>query len=293
MNRAEHSIFSYMAKHPDLEPTAALVMIWARELYLSGSPARFYSCLDLTVGDGMMRACEAVCPWYGQVILNRKWFIRQCVSEYIAGVGAPAQIIIPAAGKSPLALELLDAFSDRIASVVEIDVMGMEEKHKLYERVAPDHAEKIRCIHADLHELEGTSAAVLKTGRYNPGLPTCVITEGISYYIPPDVLSGTISLFASEGCRNRVILEYLLPCRLISEERRGFPRGVWRIINRDCNPGGTTTYSPDEMERTLANAGCTRVMQHHMHDIERQRTGANRYFPAISDGWIQIATARL
>jgi len=241
----------------------------------------------------MRQECETVCPWYGQVILNRKWCIRHFVDGFIARAGAPCQIIIPAAGKSPLALELLDTCSGNIASVIEIDIMGMEEKQALYAQAAPSYAGKIRCVAADLCDLKGTSGAICDTGRYDPDLPTCVITEGISYYLSPSVLSGIISLFASDGQRNRVILEYLLPCRLVSEKRRQFPRGIWQIINRDCNPGGTVTYSPDEMEQALIRARCTHVVQHPMHEIEQCRTGTNRYFPDIPDGWIQIATGRL
>jgi hypothetical protein len=105
-----------MAKPTNLEPTAALVMLWARGLYRTGSAARFCSCLDLTAGERMRWECEAVCPWYGEVILNRKWFIRHLAAGFIADACTPCQIVVPAAGKSPLALELLDACGDGIAS---------------------------------------------------------------------------------------------------------------------------------------------------------------------------------
>ncbi|MBA7479525.1 hypothetical protein ES707_14959 [subsurface metagenome] len=273
-----------MAKRTNLEPTAALVMIWARDLYRTGSAARFYSCLDLTGGERMRQECETVCPWYGEVILNRKWFIRQLAAGFIAETPAPCQIVVPAAGKSPLALELLDACKDNIASVIEIDIAGMEEKQHLYEPPAPAHAGKIRCITADLSDLSGTAGAIADTGRYDPDLPTVVVVEGISYYVPPAVLSGIVSLFASPDRKNRAVLEYMLPCRLVGDERRGIPRGVWRIINRDCNPGRTVTYSPDEMEQALTRAGCDRVVQHPMHEIEFSRTGTNRYFPPFPTG---------
>ena len=282
-----------MAICTNLEPTAALVMIWARDLYRTGGAADFYSCLDLSAGERMKQECDMVCPWYGQVVMNRKWFIRHLVEEFIERAGAPCQVIMPAAGKSPLALELLDACKDRIASVIETDITGMEEKQRLYKRAAPAHTGKIRCVPADLYDPQGTAGAIRATGRYDPRLPTFVITEGISYYIPPAVLSGIISLFASDGKKNRAILDYMLPCRLVRDERRHFPRGIWQIINRYCNPDGTVTYSPDEMEQTLTRAGCSHIEHHPLHDIELHRTGMNRYFPAISDGWIQIAAGRL
>ncbi|MDV2480842.1 class I SAM-dependent methyltransferase [Methanoculleus sp. Wushi-C6] len=276
----------------DLEPTAALVMLWARDLYRTGSAGRFYSCLNLAAGERMRRECEAVCPWYAEVILNRKWFIRHLAVGFVAEAPTPCQVVIPAAGRSPLALELLDACNDGIASVIELDITGMEEKQRLYERAAPAHAGKIQCIPADLSDRPATAEAIAGAG-YNPDIPTVVIVEGISYYLPPAVLSGIVSLFASRNRKNRAVVEYMLPCRLINEEQRKIPRGIWRIINRDCNQGGTVTYSPDEMERTLARAGCGRVVHHAMHEIEHARTGANHYFAAAPDGWIGIACSRL
>jgi hypothetical protein len=292
MNRAAYLILR-MAEDTDLEPTAALVMLWTRDLYRTGSAARFYSRLDLSAGVRMKRECDKVCPWYGEVVLNRKWFIRHLVTGFIETAGAPCQIIIPAAGKSPLALELLDTCGEKIASVTELDITGMARKQQLYKETAPSHAGKIRCVPADLYDLPDAAGAIRDTGRYIPGLPTVVITEGISYYIPPAILSGIITLFASGNKKNRAVLDYMLPCRLVREERRHIPQGIWKIINRDCNPDGTVTYSPEEMEQALIRAGCDRVVQHSMHNIELRRTGTNRYFPTVPDGWIRIAEGRL
>lgn len=282
-----------MNDHTRLEPTAALVMLWSRGLYRTGSPARFYSLLDLSAGDAMRRACDAACPWYEQVTLNRKYWIRRLAGSFIAGTGAPCQVILPAAGKSPLALELLDDCGDAVASVIEIDIRGMDEKQRLYLRAAPDFSGRIGCVTADLFDLAGTADAIGRTGLYDPGLPTCLIPEGISYYIPPDLLSRMASLFASKDRTNRIIFDYMLPCRLVNSERRQIPRSIWRVINRDCNRNETVMYSPEELEETLGRASCTQVSHHTMHEMEHCRTGTNQYFPAPADGWIQIAQGRL
>jgi hypothetical protein len=278
-----------MDNHTRLEPTAALVMLWSKELYRTGSAARFYARLNLSEGRQMLDACDHACPWYHEVTLNRKWFIRHLAREFIRGTGGPCQLVLPAAGKSPLALELLDDCGDGIASVIEIDIKGMDGKARLYRETVPEYADRIECVTADLFDLPGTMDAIKRTGRYDPALATCVIPEGISYYLPQDRFSGIIGLFTSDTMKNRVIFDYLLPCRLVPEERQKYPRGVWRVINRDCNTGGTTTYSQDDLDELLAPAGCCRILHHTMHDIERGRTGGNRYFPAVKDGWIQIA----
>lgn len=297
VSRVSNSIFYHpvdpyphaMHDHTRLEPTASLVMLWSKELYRTGSAARFYSLLDISAGEYLRQECERACPWYCEVLLNRKFWIRRLAGRFIRGAGQPCEVIIMAAGKSPLALELLDDCGDSVTSIIETDIHGMEEKQRLYERAAPEHAGKIRCVTADLSDIPGTLAAIRGSGRYDPAIPSCIVMEGISYYLTPDVLAGMAGHFGSRDGTNRIIFDYLLPCRLVPEERRQYPRGVWRAINRDCNPGGTTTYSGEELDTILSPAGCRHVVHHTMHDIERERTGTNRFFPSPADGWIRIA----
>jgi O-methyltransferase involved in polyketide biosynthesis len=277
----------------ELEPTAALVMDWAKDLYHTGSASAFVSHLDLSSGHRMREECDSVCAWYPEVMMNRKWFIRHIASALIAARDDPCQVLILASGKSPLALELLETCPDRIASVIETDIAGMEEKHRIYQTVAPNAAKKIRCVKADLYDPGGTRSVVVGTGTFDPDRPTIIVFEGISYYLPPEVSSAVLSQFASVSRQNAVILDSLLPCRLVREDRSYISRGIWGIIHRDCNFKNTVTYSPDEMEAMLTSAGCDRVCHHTMAEMERLRTGTNRYFLADGDGWIRISTARL
>jgi O-methyltransferase involved in polyketide biosynthesis len=282
-----------MAGSLELEPTAALVMDWAKDLYRTGAAADFVSRLDLSAGHRMRRECDSVCPWYTEVMINRKWFIRHTASAFVAGSDEPCQVLILASGKSPLALELLEDNPERIVSVVETDLAGMNEKQQIYREIAPSLEKKIRCIHADLYDPDETRDAVLATGTFDPGCPTIIIFEGISYYLPREVSSGVLSRCSSGSGQNAVIVDSLLPCRLVRKDRTYISRGIWSIIHQDCNFHSTVTYSPDEMEAMLASAGCDRVRHHAMDEMERLRTGTNRYFLTGGDGWIRISTAKL
>jgi O-methyltransferase involved in polyketide biosynthesis len=280
-----------MAGSLELEPTAALVMDWAKDLYCTGLASAFYSRLDLSSGHRMREECDAVCPWYPEVMMNRKWFVRHLASGIVSSSNDSCQVILIAAGKSPLALELLEKHPERIGAVIETDIAGMNEKEQIYRAVAPEAAKRIRCIHADIYDRAGMERAIVETGRYDPDRPSVIVFEGISYYLPPFVSSGVLSLFATESRKNAVILDSLLPCRLVREDRRYISRGIWGIIHRDCNFRKTITYSPEEMEAMLSLAGCDHVRHHAMDEMERHRTGKNRYFPAPGDGWIRISTA--
>jgi O-methyltransferase involved in polyketide biosynthesis len=277
----------------ELEPTAALVMDWAKDLYLTGSAGAFVSHLDLSAGHRMRQECDAVCPWYSEVMMNRKWFIRHSTSVIIADLDDPCQVLILAAGKSPLALELLETCPDRIGAVIETDIAGMEEKKRIYQEVAPNAAKKIQCVYADLYDFAGTRTTIETTGTFDPDRPTIIVFEGISYYLPPTVSSSVLSQFSSETRQNAVILDSLLPCRLVREDRRYISRGIWGIIHRDCNFKKTVTYSPEEMDALLSSAGCDQVRQHAMDEMERLRIGKNQFFLSDRDCWIRISTARL
>lgn len=282
-----------MAGSRELEPTAALVMEWARDLYRTGNASRFCSRLDLSAGFRMKQECDAICPWYPEVMMNRKWFIRHLATEMLADSEDLCQVIILAAGKSPLALELLEIHPEMITSVIETDIAWMEQKQEIYRSVAPDVAEKIRCLHADIYKSKETILAIHGTGMFDPDIPSIIVFEGISYYLPPGISTRILSLFSSESRQNRVILDSLLPCRLVREDRRYISRGIWRIIHRDCNIRHTITYSPEEMAAMLSPAGCEEIRHHSMDEMERLRTGESRYFPTSHDGWIRISTARL
>lgn len=282
-----------MAGSQELEPTAALVMGWARDLYKTGCASRFCSRLDLSAGYRMKQECDSICPWYPEVMMNRKWFIRHLATEMLADSHDLCQVIILAAGKSPLALELLEIHPERIASVIETDIAWMEEKQEIYRSVAPGAAEKIRCLHADIYQSKETEQALYGTGMFDPEIPSIIVFEGISYYLSPAISSRILSLFSSESRQNRIILDSLLPCRLVRDDRRYISRGIWRVIHRDCNFRHTITYSPEEMAAMLSTAGCEEIRHHSMDEMERLRTGKSRYFPTGHDGWIRITTARI
>jgi hypothetical protein len=44
----------------------------------------------------------------------------------------------------------------------------MEEKQRLYQTVSPDSARKIRHVHSDLYDGDGTVDAIMATGKYHP-----------------------------------------------------------------------------------------------------------------------------
>ena len=273
-----------------LHPTAALVILWSLPLYARGPPPvrEFLEMLDLSSGEDLFRRCNAICDWYGEVILNRKHFIKCLIEKLLdeseEGEGEEMQIVILAAGKSPLALELLIKNSARIAKIFEMDLAGIEEKMKLYSRLAPDIARKLRCLTADvttddlLFQLAGEG--------FNPEALAIILMEGISYYLPKEDLEKIVSKFRSGG-RNRFIIEYLVPCSEVKSARRTIPKGIFSLIRKEAGADGTICYTELELSRMFQRSGGREISCTDMSEMELLRLGFNRRFCERKDGWIE------
>ncbi len=128
--------------------------------------------------------------------------------------------------------------------------------------------------------------------RTNPGLKFSAFTPQIG---PTNTISPKkkSALHFQDSAKIPSVFDYLLPCRQVPRERQQYPRGIWRTINRNCNPGETTTCSRQDHANLFVPGGCFRSVHHTLHDIERVRTGTNRFFSGARDGWIQIGENEL
>jgi len=272
-----------------LDHTAALVTSWAAPLYAEGPTAAFVGQLDLSQGQELVARCHGICAWYGEVIRDRKHFLSRFIQKELATRAEQCQVVIPAAGVPPLALELLLSQRDRVKKVIEVDIAGTTEKHRLYSAVAPHLADRIACVTADI-TTAGFSAGMLETeGGYEPEVPTIVLFEGISYYITEAQLRRAMGVFRSARQQNMIVLEHLLPCALVNEARRSIPAAIFRTIGAYVGLAHIRCYSPRHTESLFQSVRCSEVQHYSSTDMERLRKGKLRRFVEDGDGWIGCA----
>ncbi len=269
-----------------LNDTAALVMLWAAPLYTEGTARTFFNELDLSRGHDLLTSCDTVCPWYGEVIQNRKHFIRQLIGRELQSRDTPCQVVIPAAGMSPLALELLVDNPERVARVIELDVVGMEEKRALYEATAAGLGDRISCVTLDITSHAFSRETLRLEAAYDAEIPTIVLFEGISYYIEERHLRRAMATFRSERCDNRVVLEYMLPCEFVNESRQAIPRGVMKAIETYAELPRVQCYSAARVERLFKSAHGEAIAHYSLADMEQGRTGKRTWFEEREDGWV-------
>ncbi len=266
-------------------------MLLAAPLYQEGLLRRYVDRLDLSSGEPLKAQYDAICAWYGEVVLDRKFLIHALVSDHISRSDHPCRVIIPAAGMAPLGIQLVNEWDPgKLREIIEFDLTGMPEKQEIYDSLLPDETARLHCRTADLGSTTDLERVVPRVG---PGQTDIVVLEGITYYIPGETIAGLLRRFASPDGRNHAIIEYTQPCEDFSAERRTFPRETFRCIREACGLPKVYPYHIHEIEGFVQAAGGCVDRQYSLTDMERGRTGANRYFPEVSDGWKWICDARI
>lgn len=269
--------------------TAALVMLWARGYYETMPlVGRYLKSLDLSRGRQLLEHYDRICPWYPEVIINRKHFIKNMVEELIGTDGKRTVIVNLGAGFSPLALELSPHLCDRVR-FIEIDRSNMSDKHRLYSRLVPDRCRFITSLESDIAD----TSSLVESLRKEMGDPSCtrliVVMEGLSYYIESPAMEQVFISLSDLALDLSIVFEHLKPCRLISGERRFIPYEIFSHVRDYTALNRMTTYSEDEIRALLEPAFSCRYYD--MDQMEMQRTGTCRYFPVPDAGWLSCAVA--
>jgi O-methyltransferase involved in polyketide biosynthesis len=272
-----------------LAPTASLVMRWALPLYEKSPAQIFVRQLDLCSGEELFSRCDAICPWYGEVIQNRKSFLKRIIERRL-DIWGSSQLVVLAAGQSPLALELALERPSQISQTFEVDISGMAEKARLYAETFPKLQGKLQCLTGDITR-EGLLPLLEKSG-FAKDSPSIVLMEGISYYLPRSALQKLISRFGSGG-RSLIVIEYLLPCNNIEPSRRKIPREIFNLVERSAGLEEISCYTADDLREIFRGAGGKLLESWSMRDMEMERCKKNVYFPRDELGWIGCSIGSL
>ncbi len=267
-----------------LFPSAALVMLMGSSLYREGAARKFFDFLDLSSGAELYARCQESCPWYDEVILNRKFMIHSMVRKIIESSTEPCQVILPAAGMSPLALQLVTEFDEKqLPSILEIDIEGMAEKSRMYQQIVPREQNRFISMSGDITRIED----LVRVGETtNPHWKTILVLEGITYYLTAEEIEIIIRHLTRQGTNSTVIVEYMQPCSEISGERRKYPREIFRHIREHCSQQSIYSYSQEEIASIIRSGGGDTPHHFSMKEMEAERTGRNEYFRSDEDGWI-------
>ena len=268
-----------------ISSTSALIMMLADcKVHTSELARRYAGMLDLSSGRNLFDACISYWPHYGEVVRNRKSCVFRMVEDAVAKDGAE-QVVIFGAGFDALSLEIYARHGH--CRIFELDIANMEAKAGLVRSIDRNASEAIRHIGMDVTQTDLLLPSLAKHG-WSPGAPSVLVFEGISYYIQEDVLWGIVGSFRTPSRTNHAVLEYLVPADCLSARVDSISRYPFDLILAESDLDAIVRYDADKIRRRAAGLGCSVTRHYTMQQMELDRTSRNLFFPAASDGWIEV-----
>ncbi|UYQ93270.1 class I SAM-dependent methyltransferase [Chitinophaga horti] len=194
-------------------PTAALVLLQAREIFVDGIGRDYLSHLDLSAIEPMLEKLNDVPGAMSRVVQFRKQYLRFLADAYLPE-SEPVQVVILGAGLDPLGLQLLERYSDDIAQIFEVDTAHLAEKEIIYRKLAPN-ATQLHLIHCDITDPHHLLDCLVTAG-YDKDVPTIVVFEGVVHYITQEKFYDIMRRFRTRNRTNLVLMDYSLPYEDVS-----------------------------------------------------------------------------
>ncbi len=276
-----------------LDPTSALFLEWGARSLDSDVVQNYVQHLDFSSAHEVKKEFESICNWYDEVVLNCEFIIENYVENELNKSDEEHLILILSAGNSPLALEILKRYENKVNQILEIDSSRMDEKKELYGVFYPEYSEKIKCITADIKTRPVLELLNNLLHEYYNDSPCIIIMEGVSFYLKKNELEEIISSFKSRNGSNTFIFEYLLPDENISDDRLSIPNKVFEKIRKYKGFKSISRFSDDNVNDIMHKNGGRLVKKDSLMQMEKLRTGQNKYFQKPEDGWIESAVWQL
>ena len=268
-----------------LDPKSALFLEWGSKFYQSKDLGKYLNHLDLSAADEIKSEFNSICNFFDEAFINKEFLIENFIQKKLYETEKEHLLIVLAAGKSPLSLDLVQKYSEKINKVIEIDISGMDEKKEIYYVHYPECADKIKCITADF-----TSTPILEfmnnlLNEYYKDLPCIILLEGVSYLLSKDQIEKIVSSFKSKNQNNTFILEYLLPEEEISPDRKSIPqKSASGLLEKKAG-----LISGNALTNMMSKLDAKLVKKENLANAEKLRTGKNKFFPKPEDSWMECS----
>lgn len=202
-----------------LSSTSALVLLWARqECYRSARARDYLGQLNLDEGRDLYERCRDICPYYDEVIKNRKFGVAHLVRQCLADNTGNPQVVVAGAGFDALGIEVMELYPH--VKVFELDRENMHAKSHLVTTSSRNASQgDIAFIEVSLLDASAVQRSLSAHG-WDPTKPTLLVLEGISYYLPTEAIQKLVHVIDPDW----TILEFLKHDENVAAERVHIPR---------------------------------------------------------------------
>ena len=252
-----------------LSQTSALVLTCDNISYKDDKSKEFLSHLNLSAGQRMYNKIQYLKPHLDEIIPNRKYIIHNYIRKIIK-TEEETQILTLACGWDPMLVKLHEEFPNN--SFFGIDSESIELQQKLVQKIMPDSC--IFYIHEDISSIDKLIDK-LKQNNWNPNKATCLIIEGISYYIPPEPFWKSLkALTENVNAECFICGDFLVDWNQqeVSALTQKIGLGIFEMIKETCQHD-YYNYTTDHFIENLKGLTFDKIKTWTQEEIQKERTG--------------------
>ena len=272
-----------------LSQTSALVLICDRDIsYQSSKSKEFLSYLDLSEGKKMYDKIKHLQPHLDEVVPNRKFLIHNYIRNTLNENKSPVQVLVMACGWDPVLVKINEEFPKHSFFGVDSEPVHLQEK--IIQKVMPHSS--IFYISADITDIKCLIEQLSEKG-WRKDQPTCVVVEGISYYISPERFWPVLKEFKKNIKTDCFICgDFLLDWtqQSISKISQNMALTVFDMIKEACSQE-YYPYTTKQLQKNLKESGFGKIQFFTQDEIQKERMGSPDPWDS-GEGHIQLFTAQ-
>ena len=272
-----------------LSQTSSLVLICDKDIsYQSSKAKEFLSHLDLSEGQKMYNKIQHLQPHLDEIIPNRKFIIHNYIRKTLKENKPSVQILTLACGWDPILVKMSEEFPKH--SFFGVDSESVQLQEQLIQKIMPHSP--IFYLNSNITNAKQLIRQLSAKG-WKKDQPTCIVVEGISYYIPPKIFWESLKILKQNIQADCFICgDFLVDWtqQKISKISQNLALTTFNMIKEFCSQD----YYPcttQQIQKNLEELDFSKTQFFTQSQIQKQRKGKTTPWK-IGEGHIQLFTAQ-
>ena len=271
-----------------LSETSSLVLMLDGGLsYPSQKAKAVLEYLDSTKGQILYQKLKHLSPYIDETIRNRKFIIHNYIKKILSKEKGVGQVLVLGCGWDPILIKMSELFPKSLFFGVD---ESTNQQAKISRQLLPDSS--IFYVSGDLNNGENIVKQLTQKG-WDKKLKTCIVTEGITYYVPPKDFWKTLECIKNHTVSHPAICgDFLANWKETWLSKRGqtIAETIFNTIKEICSLKEYYPYTKEIIMDKLGSLGFSQVDFFLQDEIQKRRTKSVHPWKP-EDSYIQLFTA--
>ena len=227
-------------------------------------------------------------PHLDEFIPNRKFLIHDYIRKILKENKPLVQVLTLACGWDPILVKMSEEFPRH--SFFGVDSESVQLQEQLIQKIMPRSS--IFYLKADIANSKQLIRQLSEKG-WKKNQPTCLLVEGISYYIPPKFFWRTLKILKQSISSDCFICgDFLIDWtqQYISKTSQQLALTIFNMIKKTCSQN-YYPYTTQQIQKNLEELGFFKIQFFTQDEIQKKRKGEKSPWET-KEGHIQLFTAQ-